>query len=367
LVQEALGVFAAASARFAYIGVVEGVARGNDEQLFLQVLDAPATAHLVGETMLRRLIMLSGSVAAATAVDADPTTWRAGVGEAIRLGRVEFTRWALGSAVYGEIDDDHTFLADSLAAGSLELADEFVQRGWPLLKERSGRGWPMSYAAESGRVEVLEWLAARSQWPTDEAMMVAASQGHWDVMVWLAQHGCPMSETVAYAAARTQSVPTLAWLLAHGCPYDPSTLVLEACDNPHSPDVLTWLLDQRMPFDQLAFSTRRYPAANAAVVHQRFGTPLPPFYLGLAAHASNLDMVRYGLANGALTDNVDLESVLLRPECAILHEFLSHVAVDGTLPLDSTRRVDEAVNNIQGHVHGDCISILAQYGYALSP
>ena len=84
--------------------------------------------------------------------------------------------------------------------------------------------WVSCGAAFGGQLEVLQWM--RAQYPpcpwNSDVCSFAALGGHLEVLRWARSQGCSWDERVPTAAAKNGHLKVLIWLIKEGCPYDKS-------------------------------------------------------------------------------------------------------------------------------------------------
>jgi hypothetical protein len=74
------------------------------------------------------------------------------------------------------------------------------------------------YAAESGGLEILQWLRnAGCPWDTFTCM-AAARGGKLEILQWLRIQGCPWDDFTCKEAVEQGNVELLQWAIDHGCP-----------------------------------------------------------------------------------------------------------------------------------------------------
>jgi hypothetical protein len=79
-----------------------------------------------------------------------------------------------------------------------------------------------TWAALSGRIEVLEYLDEVGFVWDEMACANAAFNGHLDALVWLRDpsRNCPLDCVCSAAAARSGHLEVLKWLRENGCPWN---------------------------------------------------------------------------------------------------------------------------------------------------
>lgn len=121
-------------------------------------------------------------------------------------------------------------------------------------------------AAETGQVDVLDWLAAHGQLPSPGAYYYAAVQQHFNVLEWLWEHGIPIPEEIQVngiwypildaliLAMKQDVVPVLLWFEQHGQEID-DELYAAAAETESIP-LLNWL----------RYDRHLYPGESAVII-----------------------------------------------------------------------------------------------------
>jgi len=85
-------------------------------------------------------------------------------------------------------------------------------------------GWAPSvptceWAAESGRLEVLQWMSSRPRWRASSLTYGAAAWGGRPlVLQWAREQGRSLHKDTCAVAAGRGHLPMLQWVGAQGCP-----------------------------------------------------------------------------------------------------------------------------------------------------
>ena len=78
-------------------------------------------------------------------------------------------------------------------------------------------------AAETGRLECLEYARARGYAWGEWTCAYAALKGHLDILRYAHEHGCPWSDRTCEYAAENGRLDILRYAHEHGCPWDKET------------------------------------------------------------------------------------------------------------------------------------------------
>jgi hypothetical protein len=119
------------------------------------------------------------------------------------------------------------------------------------------------WAAENGRLDVLQWARANGCPWNEWACACAAENGHLHVLEWLREHRCPWDRWTCGYAARGGHLNILQWARKHGCPWDSWTCEFSARGG-HL-HILQWVLENKCPFDphtRVVFKNRRFTSAS---------------------------------------------------------------------------------------------------------
>jgi hypothetical protein len=111
-------------------------------------------------------------------------------------------------------------------------------------------------AACSQRLELVKWLYTEHNCPLDDkapfnakTCAAAARLGHVHVLEFLHSEGCPWDAQACTAAADTSHLQVLQWLRGYQCEWNPKKVV-EAAAKRDDIEMLTWLAQQQVGFDQ---------------------------------------------------------------------------------------------------------------------
>lgn len=141
----------------------------------------------------------------------------------------------LGESLGLKIQKDHFF----------EICLWWKQNGLPL------QPWMCKRAAETGDLDLLQWLRSNHCAWNAETFNAAAAKGSFTILEWLYANGCPWNETTCAVAAE-KSFKILKWLRVNGCPWDVRTFTAAAGASTVSR--LKWLHAQGCPWDKDVFS-----------------------------------------------------------------------------------------------------------------
>eukprot|EP00953_Heterococcus_sp_UTEX-ZZ885_P021910 12185-Heterococcus_DN1.PRE.2 len=155
---------------------------------------------------------------------------------AARSGSISMPKW-LRTQRWCAIDD----LACAGAARAGHLAALKYLRS-------EGCAWDAHYiaccAAESGSIELVEWIRQQQGIDINARVMAAAARADQTAMCeHLRSTGCQWDATACTAATKTGAISTLRWLREHGCPWTVRDVLHEAADNGFT-DALDYVLQQ---------------------------------------------------------------------------------------------------------------------------
>jgi len=338
--------------------LLRGAARGGHAELTCSLLSRKSPNDLLdlrGHSV-RAAIAEGGLVTVAQLVDDHPPRWLEVCGVAVRRGHLAFVQWVLQDVPPPRAGEPWYPVAGT--AGCVEVAKWLVNRGWPIAVED-----PTLVAAATGDVAYLTWLLKRGFAPSADTLVMAAQHGHCHLVDWLLQHRCSLTPMALCWAAAQQTPAVVGFLLDHGCPLPdpPSDLTRWSCTNVHSNDLFCWLVERGMPWTPLECmeEARDQPAFDAAVIRRLSGVDLHALYLSHAVSLSDLDRLRYALAEGVEVDEVDLMMMIESAEVAMLLEVLRHW---GPLTCDDRALLDAAVSQLDT-LPDVMVQVLAKWGY----
>ena len=95
---------------------------------------------------------------------------------------------------------------------------------WLRAKSYMWGAWLCGHAAKFGQLEVLKWLHANGCPWNKETCAFAAEGGHLEVLTWLRENKCPWDEQTCASAAMFGQLEVLKWARANGCPWDYRTI-----------------------------------------------------------------------------------------------------------------------------------------------
>eukprot|EP00611_Tribonema_gayanum_P027764 TRINITY_DN695_c0_g1_i3.p1 TRINITY_DN695_c0_g1~~TRINITY_DN695_c0_g1_i3.p1 ORF type:complete len:557 (-),score=137.17 TRINITY_DN695_c0_g1_i3:256-1926(-) len=169
---------------------------------------------------------------------------------AAKRGRFETLRWLMtsGAALFGPYQHDVTDVFERLDAYQHYAYEACFETRFDCVCSI------MDAAIVSGRLEVVQWLRARSHAFTAQSANLAASAGHLPLLRWLHAQGtevCPFNAASVIEKTITLSVPPriaqLMWLRQIGAmdwstPAARATHLRCACAVPYSTPIVRWLL-----------------------------------------------------------------------------------------------------------------------------
>jgi hypothetical protein len=126
-------------------------------------------------------------------------------------------------------------------------------------------------AAQNGHMETVRFLLDSScPWDVNAVCIRAAESGDIQLLQYLKQQGCVFSEDVMRAAAHTGDLYTCRYLHDEQCPWD--TTACEYAAHGGHVDTLRWLHEQGCPWEPHEVRTAAAVGGHAGVLHfmQRF-------------------------------------------------------------------------------------------------
>jgi hypothetical protein len=120
-----------------------------------------------------------------------------------------------------------------------------------------------NWAAENGRLDVLQWAREGGCSWNVYVCAFAAMGGHLHILQWLRKHGCPWNELTCVYAARGGHLYILQWAREHGCPWNEFTCA-HAAYGGHL-QLLQWALENKCPIDPytiVGFKNRHFTSAS---------------------------------------------------------------------------------------------------------
>ena len=152
-------------------------------------------------------------------------------------------------------------------------------------------------AAESARLDVLEWLKEHHLLLDLDVMYMvqesAATNGHLAVLKLLKEIGVQDGPKITSAAAQSGDLETLKWVRELGYPWHPRTF-RHVATKPGW-DVLMWLREQGCPWGEGAISGAAMKGRLDVVKKwmRDLGCPLEDFVCSCAARAGQLEMLKW--------------------------------------------------------------------------
>jgi hypothetical protein len=192
-------------------------------------------------------------------------------------GSVEALRWVeerdlshadialLQAAKFG-----HVNLLDHIYSDSCELTDDLL----PEAAQHGSLGavkWLFEHdapyeaeticgdAAESGNLELVQFVINKGGEINESTMRDAALRGHLALCQHLHSEQCPWDEDAVTWAGSEGHTEVIRWLVDNGCPYDAADVCIEAAENDHL-DVIQYM----MQLEQLSAEHLRGPLNAAA-------------------------------------------------------------------------------------------------------
>jgi hypothetical protein len=110
--------------------------------------------------------------------------------------------------------------------GNLEVIRFLHDNGAPWIADSM-----IENAAESGNVQLLQYLQQQECALDEDAFTGAARGGHVPVLEYLHAKQCPFNEEACTASAEYGCLQALRWLIEHGCPYDAPAISLTAAES----------------------------------------------------------------------------------------------------------------------------------------
>jgi hypothetical protein len=282
---------------------------------------------------------------------------------ALERGHLEFVQWVLAGTTLAPVDAQR---AVSVAArsGSIDLVRWLVEE-----HHCPKHGNALRSAAWEGHMDMVFWLREQGVGTVKDAVDGAARGGQIHVLEWAIEQGGQLTEDILYVAAESANAATVGWLLDRGCPYDEKTLVMWACCNWETDEVLKLLIGARgMQFDYHTCSTTGYETSDLfdeGVLHRVGGGGLNVGYFESCVHSGDLGRVRYALEHNAHCGPNELRMMFEADECAMLKETVQHYTVDGLLTDEVRSWLDEAVYEA-GTLVDSIKQVLARSGYQVA-
>ena len=299
-----------------------------------------------------------GSVELAKLVNSDASFWRDSgkVNGALHTNQFSFVKWILQGAT-PRAEDKYVWHAAQ--SGSIELVEWLVENGWPIVEGAPGM------AVGSGNIALVEWMEARGALPGRMCWSSALLSGGLAMVDWLYSRGYVYPENAWFYRAGDVAPCITKRLIEKGVQFDPFVLTSSACGGSNGPELFEWLIEQGLPFD-------RYQCMKE--VTQGIGFDLPAFaakygvvvregHFYAAVQYGLIDRVRYGLENGAVVSPGEAE-VMLRMCPASLDEYLRYETQDGILHVTEQRTLSEAISMMPRPPSREALAVLEKYGWS---
>lgn len=160
---------------------------------------------------------------------------------AAESGNLEVLQWV--EQKYGLVWDEKLF-AKSVAAGCLPALKWLREKGCPWSKRACAK------AAESGNLQLLKWLRHQGCKWDEETCCKAAEHGHLCVLQYAVEHDCPWDKWTCAAAAWSGQLQTLQYARQQGCPWDNHTYYNASANK--QTHIIEWLNEAGCPRDVAA-------------------------------------------------------------------------------------------------------------------
>ena len=179
-----------------------------------------------------------------TAVVSDSSSRASQVDGAAESGRLDTLEWLWGR-LGGHRDDIVWENAMDAATGAGQLAA--VE--WLIDRHCTAFDYVFYWAARNGHVDVLDLLWKRvglDQKATAKMANDSAKSGSVPMLQWVVDHEMPLNSSACHSAASRGHLDALRFLRSHHCPWDGRTL-RDAALNGHL-DILQWALANGCPW-----------------------------------------------------------------------------------------------------------------------
>jgi hypothetical protein len=165
------------------------------------------------------------------------------------------------------------------------------------------------YTAESGSIEVVEWLRLQQGIDINAAVMTAAAgAGQTAMCAHLRSTGCDWDANACTQATKADAISTLRWLREHGCPWVVRDVLREAADKGFT-EAFDYVVEQGEVLDREALTAALNRAGTsrklqAAQWLRQHGAQWPAV-LGRDRHQRwHKDMVTWARAEGCTAPTV---------------------------------------------------------------
>jgi len=145
------------------------------------------------------------------------------VGQAFTLNlkeevyKTDIMKWARATEMDNELDS----IIGSAPEARILVGEEATFRGFSFSSA-------CTFAAASGKLEILKLLRARSFPWSSACTALAAYAGHLETLVWSIENGCDCDEWTFDCAAAGEDMPCVSYLHQNGCPWDQETFQIAA-------------------------------------------------------------------------------------------------------------------------------------------
>ena len=245
-----------------------------------------------------------------------------------------------------ELEADDDYVADAANSGSVELVQWLYASGYAVGDDT------LINAVRSGNVDLCKWVVDHGIAPEEDDMIAAVDGGHVQVLEWLSAHGCSCTTDLLFDAVRMGTVPVVAWCLNHyPHPPDGGALLALSCENRDGSEVFEYLADQRgFQISELELNralgehnSRSPKRFDAAIVVKRYGIPLFPKYMMFAILDEDIGRLRFALSQGLEVSVECYKLLIMKADATYLNEVLLARNVLGRLTTTDWMRIMQAL------------------------
>jgi hypothetical protein len=305
-----------------------GLARRGHEALALRLLDDAGEGFEWDRGSHGHFIAQGGCLTLARRFDDEPSSWLAFVGPALREGREAFVRWVLDGATPRARDE---YMGYAASSGCLSLLEWLAERGWSVPSNALVEG-----AKKARNLPILCWLSERGAKVTRRAVESAVLSGDVDTVDWLLEQGerereregertrADLLTAELLHLSAGDSTYAMTWhLLDAGCPYDPIFLTAAACASQQGPSLLLSLLrrGEEYEIERCLESAVSSGGVDPALLYGLFSPtqapsqtlflpPLPPSIVHFSIYFHSIDWLRFSLSLSAPISPADVQFAL---------------------------------------------------------
>ncbi len=220
----------------------------------------------------------------------------------METGQFEMIQWACANDCPRLLGGSNSFpYRDGVKYGNVALLQWAFDKNWPLDTGGDLREELCELAAQRGNLPVLQWLRSHdSEW--GQTCRYAAERGHLEVLKWAHFAGAPLDyvHISYYPALIGGHRDVLAWLGSIGCSLEKA---VSGAAMSGDTDLLDWLKDKRIPFNDDAFSHAGMGGHKSVLNWMRDrGLAWTPKVFAGAALTGNVAFMEWLRANGCPWD-----------------------------------------------------------------